>query len=180
MLRITGTHVGSFSVGQNGATYTVTVSDSAFAPATSGMVAVSDTIPTGLTLVSMARTNWNCSANTCTSTNVLNPGASYPPITVTVNVAANAAPTVINQVSVSGGGASGSAVASDPTIVSPFSLCDFQQTGSVGVIDVQSTVNQALGKMPAANDLNGDGVVNLIDVQIEIDAVVTLSCAAKQ
>ena len=45
-------------------------------------------------------------------------GASYPAITVTVNVAVNAASPQINSVSVSGGG-SGSATATDSTTVAP-------------------------------------------------------------
>jgi len=86
--------------------------------------------------------------------------------TVTVNVAANAAATVKCRLE-------------RPHYRLPFSLCEFQQIGSVSVIDVQSAVNQALGKIRLPMNLNGDGVVNLVDVQIEINAVVTLSCAAK-
>jgi hypothetical protein len=33
---------------------------------------------------------------------------------------------------------------------------------------------EALGVAPAVNDLNGDGVVNVLDVQIEIDAALGL------
>jgi hypothetical protein len=39
-------------------------------------------------------------------------------------------------------------------------------------------INEALGGATAANDLNGDGVVNVIDVQIELNAALTLGCAA--
>jgi hypothetical protein len=49
---------------------------------------------------------------------------------------------------------------------------------AVSVSNVQLIVNQALGVAPAVDDLNGDGVVNVIDVQI-INAALGLGCAAK-
>jgi uncharacterized repeat protein (TIGR01451 family) len=115
-LSVSKTHSGAFTQGQFGATYTVMVSNTASAGATSGTLTVTDTVPTGLTLVTMAGGGWNCSSNTCTRSDVLNPGFVYPPITVTVNVAANAPPQVTNQVSVSGGG-SATAKASDVTTI---------------------------------------------------------------
>jgi hypothetical protein len=36
-----------------------------------------------------------------------------------------------------------------------------------------------LGTAAAVNDLNGDGVVNITDVQIEINAALGLACSAK-
>ena len=115
-LRIGKSHTGNFSPGQTGATYTVTVSNGAPGGPTSGTVTVTDTIPTGLTLVSMAGTGWTCATSGCTRSDVLAAGASYPAITVTVNVASNAASQVTNQVTVSGGG-SAPATASDPTSI---------------------------------------------------------------
>ena len=117
-LGITKTHASNFTQGQNGATYTVTVSNNVAAAPTSGTVTVTDTVPAGLTLVSMAGTGWTCPAagNACTRGDVLAGGASYPPITVTVNVSPSAASLVTNQVSVSGGG-SASAATSDLTAV---------------------------------------------------------------
>ncbi len=115
-LSITKTHTGSFSQGQQGATYGVTVSNLG-KDATSGVVTVTETIPPGLTLVSMAGSSWTCSGNTCTRSDALSGGARYPDITVTVNVAFNAPAQVINVVGVSGGGFAG-ASASDPTNIS--------------------------------------------------------------
>ena len=48
--------------------------------------------------------------------------------------------------------------------------CDVQQ--------VESVISQALGTAAPSNDLNGDGVVNVVDVQIEIDAVVFQTCSS--
>jgi hypothetical protein len=38
-------------------------------------------------------------------------------------------------------------------------------------------IDEALGVAPAANDLNGDGVVNAVDVQIVINAALGLGCS---
>jgi fibronectin type 3 domain-containing protein len=61
---------------------------------------------------------------TCTRSDALAPAASYPPITVTVNVASNAAASVTNTATVSGGGEvdSSNDTASDPTTVNPATL----------------------------------------------------------
>ncbi|MGA2716829.1 MAG: hypothetical protein ABSG41_27385, partial [Bryobacteraceae bacterium] len=116
-LNISKTHSGNFTQGLNGATYSVTVSNGAGAATTSGTVTVTEVIPAGLTLISMSGTGWACpGGTTCTRADALAGGASYPPITVTANVAANAPPSVTNQVSVSGGG-SAAANASDPAII---------------------------------------------------------------
>ncbi len=119
VLSIASTHTGNFTNGQNGATYTVTVGGTV-AATTATLVTMTETVPSGLTLVSMAGTGWTCpsSATTCTRSDVLAAGSSYPAITVTVNVASNAASPQVNQVSVAGGGAIGSASATDSTVVS--------------------------------------------------------------
>jgi hypothetical protein len=84
------------------------------------MVTVTDTLPSGLTLVSMAGAGWTCT-NACTRSDALAGSASYPAIAVTVNVAANAASPQVNAVSVSGGG-SATANGSDNTTIFGFSL----------------------------------------------------------
>ncbi len=117
VLSITKAHSGSFTPGQSGAVYTVQVSNSAGSSPTSGTVTVTDTLPAGLTLVSMSGNGWTCPGGpTCTRSDVLAGGASYPSIAVTVNVAPDAPSVVTNQVSVSGGGST-TANASDPTTI---------------------------------------------------------------
>ena len=116
VLAVVKTHTGSFTFGQTGATYTVTVSNQAGAVPTSGVVTVSETVPAGLTLVSMAGSGWTCTGPSCNRSDSLAGGASYPPITVMVNVAANASSPQVNQASVSGGG-SAITNASDSTII---------------------------------------------------------------
>ena len=89
---------------QTGRTYTVTVSDGASAGPTGGIVTVTATVSDGVTLVAMSGTGWTCVTNFCTSSGMLYPGSSFPPITITVNVASNAPSHGAVQVSVSGGG----------------------------------------------------------------------------
>lgn len=115
-LGVAKTHSGNFTPGQAQAIYSVTVSNSAGAGPASGTVTVTETVPAGLTLGSMAGTGWSCAANNCSRGDSLAAGTSYPPITVTVTVAGNAPAQVTNQVTVSGGG-SASATAADLTNV---------------------------------------------------------------
>ncbi len=123
-LSITKTHSSDFHRRQIGATYTITVSDSATAGPTLGTVSVTDTLPdVNHTLVPTAigGTGWTCDLGTltCTRSDSLAPGASYPPITLTVNVPQNIRANVINSATVSGGGDPNSHTANDPTHIGP-------------------------------------------------------------
>src|SRR5262249_18556418 len=96
VLRITKTHIGNFTQGQQNATYTVTVSNRTNATPTSGTVTVTETPSSGLTLVSMTGIGWTCLANNCRRSDALNGGESYSAITVTVNVTTNASSPQVN------------------------------------------------------------------------------------
>ena len=104
-LTIAKTHSGSFTQSQTGAVYTITVSNAGSSP-TFGTVTVTDTLPAGLTATAMTGTGWTCvlASLTCTRSDALAINASYPAITLTVNVAFNAAASVVNTATVSGGG----------------------------------------------------------------------------
>jgi uncharacterized repeat protein (TIGR01451 family) len=120
-LTIAKTHAGNFTQGQNG-TYTITATNSGGA-VTSGTVTVSDTLPAGLTYVSATGTGWTCGAAgqvvTCTRSDALAAGASYPAITLTVSVAPNSALSLTNTATVSGGGQTNTSndSSSNPTTV---------------------------------------------------------------
>jgi uncharacterized repeat protein (TIGR01451 family) len=174
-LTITKTHSGNFTQGQMGATYSVTVTNAAGAGATNGPVTVTESVPQGLSLYSMVGSGWNCVAGSvsCSSTNTLPAGASYSPIAVTVNVANNAPPSVVNQVNVSYGGWASANATDTTTIISP---CALTNDGTASVADVQKIINEALGLNMAVDDLNSDGVVNSVDVQIVINAATGLGC----
>jgi hypothetical protein len=176
-LTVTSNHSGSFVQGQPGASYSVAVGNASGTNPTRGLVTLTETVPAGLTLVSMAGVGWVCpgtAANNCVRTDAVQGGASYPPIIVTVEVSASAATQVTNAVSATGGG-SALASATDPTSISVFT-CDLNQDGSADVADVQIIINEALGARAAADDLNHDGVVNVADVQKLINAVLGLGC----
>ncbi|MBC8164681.1 MAG: hypothetical protein H7Y20_02280 [Bryobacteraceae bacterium] len=103
-LSISKSHSGSFTQGQIGAAYTITVANSG--GPTSGMVTLTDALPVGLIATAISGSGWTCtlSGATCTRTDVLTGGASYPPVTLIVNVAANAPASITNTGVVSGGG----------------------------------------------------------------------------
>jgi uncharacterized repeat protein (TIGR01451 family) len=120
-LTVAKTHAGNFNAGQQGATYSVTVQNGASAGASNGKVTVTEAVPSGETLVSMSGNGWTCpgagGANTCDRSDALASGASYPALSVTVNVAASATSPQVNQVSVSGGGMSAPTSANDSTTI---------------------------------------------------------------
>jgi uncharacterized repeat protein (TIGR01451 family) len=121
-LRISKTHSGNFTQGQTGASYTITVSN-AGQDATSGEVRVQDHLPAGLSPTSASGSGWTCAVSgqtaTCTRSDSLAPGRSYPSITLTVTVAPNAPSSITNIATVSGGGDDSSDSASDDTTIQP-------------------------------------------------------------
>jgi len=139
-LNIASTHSGSFTQGDSADTYALTVSNvagpnSAVGGPALGLVSVADSLPWGLTAAAMSGSGWTCNvvAVTCYRSDALAVGSAYPPITLTVSVAANAPATVTNSVTVSGGGmtsgpnsstAAGGQTATDPTTIG--------QTGPAG------------------------------------------------
>jgi len=118
LLQIGVTHSGDFSEGQQGATYTITVSTTA--RPTSGTITVTDSLPQGLTMVSMAGSGWNCTttsaSGTCTRSDSLSANSSYS-ILVTVNVGNSVRSPVTNGVSMTGGGAPGAGAQDVTTIL---------------------------------------------------------------
>src|SRR5712692_1263005 len=160
-LTIAKSHSGNFTQGQVGATYSITATNSGFA-ATSGTVTVTDTLPAGLTATAISGTGWICVLGTltCTRSDALAAGSSYPAITLTVNVANNAAASVTNTANVSGGGQTNTAndSASDATIINAGSpnvglVKSVSPTGSQapGTDLVYTVVYTNTGGQPARN-----------------------------
>ena len=139
-LTVTSSHSGSFAQGDVSDTYQLQVSDSATAGAATGMLTVSDTLPAGLTPVEMSGSGWSCSLApaiyvvtsasrrssvpntyepepTCFRFGQLAPGQAYPPITLAVAVADNAAPSVANEVSATAASSAASASGTETTSV---------------------------------------------------------------
>jgi len=132
-LSISKSHSGNATQGQTGFSYTITVTNVGTA-ASSGTTTVQDTLPAEMTATAISGAGWSCTLGTltCTRTDALAPTASYPVITLTVNVAANAPPNVINTVAVSNAGDSNPAndTAADPTIIAPLPAPDLAITKS--------------------------------------------------
>jgi fibronectin type 3 domain-containing protein len=104
-LTLINVHNGTFIQGQAGATYTITVSNSGTV-ASNGTVSVTDTLPVGLAAMALSGQGWTCALTslTCSRSDALPPGASYPDITLVVSVSFTAPSSVVNSATVSGGG----------------------------------------------------------------------------
>jgi uncharacterized repeat protein (TIGR01451 family) len=127
-----------FAQGQTGASYGLAVFNLGGATST-GTITLTDTLPAGLTATGMSGMNWNCTLATltCTTTSQIGSHQNSNPITLTVNVAANAPASVTNTVTVSGGGETYTAddTATDPTQILPgisFSLMNSNSTVTAG------------------------------------------------
>src|ERR1017187_5550089 len=106
ILTVVKAHAGNFTQGQTGANYSIAVTNSGTG-ATGGTVAVTDALPAGLTAAAIGGTGWTCTLTTltCTRSDALGAGMSYPALSVTVDVAGNAPASVTNTAAVWGGGA---------------------------------------------------------------------------
>jgi uncharacterized repeat protein (TIGR01451 family) len=99
-LGITASSAGPFISGGTG-TYTINVSNAAGVEREDNSVSVTTTLPTGLSFNAGTGTGWTCSAAgqvvTCTHPPTLNAGATFPALSLVVNVAeAAAANTTVN------------------------------------------------------------------------------------
>ena len=145
-LNIISTHNDPFTQGQNGATYTVTVTNQAVAAVARGAVTVNVESSPGQILASISGQGWSCTSNnnTCTRSDNLNAGDSYPPITVKVNVATNATSPQVIKVTVWGGGSPPASFTDSTKIIPavcqpPNALC----TSSTGSICVNTSTDPA-------------------------------------
>ncbi|QOY89884.1 hypothetical protein IRI77_07995 [Paludibaculum fermentans] len=96
-------HTTSFLQGQINAVYLIHVENAGTAP-TAGTITVVDSMPSGITILSMSGPGWTCAANTCTRSDSFPAGQMLPTISVFASVANNAPPSVSNIVTVFGGG----------------------------------------------------------------------------
>jgi endonuclease G len=119
-LAITKTHTGNFTQGDTADTYIISLANIGSIPS-SGTVTVNDLLPPGLTATAISGDGWTTDLNslTCTRSDALAAGATYPFISVTVSVATNAPNIITNVATVSGGGETNLAndTASDITTV---------------------------------------------------------------
>ena len=155
-LSIASTHSGSFQPGGTGS-YVYTVSDGAQAGPTTGPVTVTVPVPTGMTPVSAAGSGWSCSiagqTATCTRSDVLKPGASYPPLTVNVSVGQGTAGQLITTASAatSPDASPQTATTSDTITVDPPALNLSLAASGPGTVKAGSTGSFTLTVSNAAN-----------------------------
>ncbi|MGW5123372.1 hypothetical protein ACWEQ7_04760 [Streptomyces sp. NPDC004069] len=104
-LAITKRHTGKLARGKRGA-YTLTVRNAGPGPTDGTTVTVHDILPRGLRARGISGPGWKCTQKTltCTRTNSLPAGHSYPSLTVKVEVSCNAPRHVTNRATVRGGG----------------------------------------------------------------------------
>ncbi len=107
-LTVASAHTGNFVQGDAGA-YTLTVTNASGGATTAGAtVAVTDTLPVGLTATRISGAGWTCSLTTVSCTRSgdapVAVGGSYPPITLAVAVDNDAGGSLTNRVTVAGGG----------------------------------------------------------------------------
>ena len=98
---------GILEVG-NSTSYTLTVTNygpNSTSGGAGGTITVNDVQPAGVTFTSASGTDWSCTVGPleCTYTNVLNSGASAPPITVNVDVTGAEGDNVTNTAQVTSG-----------------------------------------------------------------------------
>ncbi|HTV40441.1 MAG TPA: hypothetical protein VMF08_07700 [Candidatus Sulfotelmatobacter sp.] len=116
-------HAGNFFQGETGAQYSIVVTNAGAGPTGGSVPAmVVDSFPTGLMPTAASGSGWNCVISnqtvTCTETNQTAADTSYPPITLTVNVAANAPGSLTNVVTLTGS-SDGTHTAADETTIDP-------------------------------------------------------------
>ncbi|MBS0571363.1 MAG: DUF11 domain-containing protein, partial [Proteobacteria bacterium] len=157
-LGIAKTSNGPWTVGQAGATYTLTVTNTGTA-ATAGTVTVLDTLPTGITVAAGTYNGWTCTAAvSCTNSTAIPSAGGTSTITLPVTVAAAAAGSITNNASVGGGGdpnnggaapAPGSCVGGDPHCASTTTAVNLPQ------LTVTKSAN------PASFTVGGTGTYSL-------------------
>lgn len=157
VLTLTKSHTGSFTQGDASDSYTITVANTG-PGSTAGALTLTDTLPAGLSAVSMSQTgstgggtgaDWNCTGATCSRTTAMQQGETDT-ITLVVSVSYGAAigtNAVTNSVSVSGGGISATQTATDPTTIN----------AGAG-FTLSTTVNPASSGTVVANPANSTGL----------------------
>ena len=137
-LRVSLTHTAAFPVGGTG-TYTAVISNASTGIPTSDTVFVS-ILPGLLPVVSVSGAGWFCETALCFRSDVLRPGASYPPITIVVTVPFTSNVSVETTVSVSTGTLAPS-TASDFTMIPGCTLSLSPQVTTMGAAGGTAAIN---------------------------------------
>jgi peptidoglycan/xylan/chitin deacetylase (PgdA/CDA1 family) len=104
-LRITASHAPEVFLRGGTGSLTLTVSNPTTTPTDGSTTTVTQVLPAGLTATSAGGSGWTCSGTatiTCTRADVLAPGGAFPPITIGVQVAPDAAAVITTAPRVTG------------------------------------------------------------------------------
>jgi hypothetical protein len=105
-LTVSKQHSGNFTQGQIGAQWTLLVSNVGAGPTTAA-VNLTDKLPSGVTATALSGAGWSCTLSplACSRHDALPAGASWPPVSLLVNIdPVLAAGTLVNTATVAGGG----------------------------------------------------------------------------
>jgi len=132
-MTLSKSHVGNFTRGTN-ASYTIPVTNASPYGATSGVVTIDDTLPSGITPTSATGTGWTCSVSSqtvsCVRSDSLAASTAYPSITVNAIVSPAAPATLTNTAVVAGGGEANFLNDTATDIASVVSTADLSVTNS--------------------------------------------------
>lgn len=143
--------------------------------ATSGTVTVVDQLPEGLKIKSIHGEGWTCSTSSlsCSRSDSLASGSSFPEVTVKVNTTASPPASVINTASVSGGGEAPAASAnnsdSDPTTIKIPGLPD--PTPENGFL-IRALVPADDGSVKIKLKFPGNGMVTVDDASSRVNRII--------
>ena len=150
-LTITKAHVGTNFTRGSAASYTLSLTNVSTLGATGGLVTVNDTLPFGITPTSATGTGWTCSVTgqtvSCTRSDALAIGGSYPSITVSATVTPQAPATLTNTATLSGGGDVSPINDSGTDIVAVLSGADMSVTdsGSPNPVATNGSITYTIG-----------------------------------
>jgi len=166
-LTIGKSHIDPFVRGSNGS-YGLTVNNVGPVPS-GGLVTVADTLPAGLTPSSASGSGWTCGVVvqvvTCTRSDALAAGGSYPIIAITVAVQQSAPGSLTNSGTVAGGGEVnvGNNSASDPTTITSRADVGVTKTASNASVIVGSPVSYTVtASNSGPSDATGIEVTDLL------------------
>lgn len=160
-LTISKTHTPTDFVRGGTGTYVITVPNSGGDATNGTQVTVTDTLPTGIIPTGASGTGWNCTISgqtvTCTRSDVLAAGSTYPNININVSIDADiTATSVTNTATVSGGGDGDNTNNTSPpdvaNIVSPSATSNLILVKRITRINDQDYITTINGRSDVSSD----------------------------
>jgi CSLREA domain-containing protein len=161
---------GSFTQGQQGASFTVDIANSG--PGSTGdptggsnPMTVTDTLNSAFTYGNYSGTGWSCSASgqtvTCKNDSAIAESSGYPELTIDVNVSGTATGTISNSVTVSGAGATATPSNTDKISVVPAPSLSLTKSHTVTFTQGQTAVwNIAVANASGSSATSGTITLN--------------------